>query len=432
MEGAMLVVGETRYNLCSSRLFLIAAGKAALSMGRAALEIVNEQVWGGVIITKQTDDGSPRTYFANAGRRRQNIAVFEAGHPIPTESSLRATRAAMDLLEETKQGDVLLFLLSGGASALLTSPRLPLGEWRQLNQVLLESGCTINELNCVRKQLDRVKGGHLAEMAAPAATIGLILSDVVGNPLDVIGSGPTVPNEESPGDALTILHRYDIMKKVTPETWAVIGEALTDPRHATSLARVKDLSVQNVIIGDVRIAASAAVDAARQSGFQAELLTAHLEGEAREVGKFAGALAKDLGAGCAWILGGETTVTVRGQGVGGRNQEIALAACLAIEGASDRVIAAFATDGEDGPTAAAGAVVTGETAVEARMQGLDPAPYLQDNDSHTFFHDLAIKGRNYLLSPGPTGTNVNDLLFILHPEHAGDDSPDGSVEPTNS
>jgi hydroxypyruvate reductase len=188
---------------------------------------------------------------------------------------------------------------------------------------------------------------------------------------------------------------------------------------------MEELTVQNVIIGDVRSAASAAVDAARQRGFQAELLTAHLEGEAREVGKVAGALARDLGRGCAWILGGETTVTVRGQGVGGRNQELALAACLAIEGSRDRVIASFATDGEDGPTEAAGAVVTGETAIAARTHGLDPVAFLQDNDSHTFFLELADKvGHNYLLNRGPTGTNVNDLLIILHPEHGGEDSPE--------
>lgn len=415
LDGATLSAGDERFDLQDGRLFLIAAGKAALSMGTAALEIVKDKVWGGVIITKQTAAGNSRSYFASAGQRRDNIAVFEAGHPIPTQSSLRATQAAMDLLEETTTGDVVLCLLSGGASALLTAPYLPLGEWRQLVQALLGSGCTINELNCIRKQLDRVKGGRLAELASPAATISLILSDVVGNPLDVIGSGPTVPNTESPGDALTILHHYDIMRQVTPETWAVISEALTDPRHATSLARLEELEVKNIIVGDVRGAAKAAVSAAKQAGYRAGLLTSYLEGEAREVGRVAGALAKELGAREAWVLGGETTVTVRGQGSGGRNQELALAAARAIDGVDGRIIAAFATDGEDGPTDAAGAVVTGDTASQARAYGMNMEAFLQNNDSHTFFRQLAEKtGDSYLLTPGPTGTNVNDLLFILN------------------
>lgn len=415
IEGELLVAGNERFDPREGRIFLVAAGKAALSMGTTALDIIKDRVWGGVIITKQTAEGEPRSYFASAGRRPENIAIYEAGHPIPTEGGVRATRAVMDLLQETSDGDLVLCLLSGGASALLTSPYLHLAEWRQLVEALLKSGCSINELNCVRKQLDRVKGGGLAALAAPAKTVSLILSDVVGNPLDIIASGPTVPNPESPGDALTILHKYEIMKQITPETWSVVSATLTDARHAMSLARVEELDVTNVIVGDVRVAASAVVDAVGEAGFEAALLTAFLEGEAREVGKFAAALAKELGPRQAWVLGGETTVTVVGDGLGGRNQELALAAALALDGVDGRMVVAFTTDGEDGPTDASGAVVTGETAGVGRQHDLDPELLLKNNDSHTFFRNLSERtGRSFLLETGPTGTNVNDLLIVLN------------------
>lgn len=415
-EGRRLLVGSYGYNLDRGRIFLLAAGKAALAMGKAALEILKQDVWAGVIITKQINPGNARRYVADAGERYNNLAVFEAGHPVSDMGGLRATTSAVELLQETRAGDLLLCLISGGASALLTKPFIPLAEWQHLIQVLLESGCTINELNCVRKQLDSVKGGGLAEIAAPAATISLILSDVVGNPLDMIASGPTYPNPQSPGDALTVLHRYNVMQRVTPETWSVITQQLTDPRRATSLARFENLEVKNMIIGDVRGAANAATTAARRSGYRATMLTAYLQGEAREVGRVAAALGKEVGRGEILLLGGETTVTVRGDGSGGRNQELALAAALGISGCGDRLIATFATDGEDGLTDAAGAVVTGDTVPLARAEGLEPEEFLENNDSHTFFNRLAeTTGHDCLLRPGPTGTNVNDLLFILRP-----------------
>lgn len=415
-DGRRLLVARHTYDLDQGHVYLIAAGKAALPMSTAALEILGDDIWAGVIITKQAAEGASRRYVSSAGERRNNLAIFEAAHPVSDRNGVRATAAAIDLLQDTEPGDLVLCLLSGGASALLTQPLLPLGEWQQMIQALLESGCTINELNCVRKQLDSVKGGGLAAMAGPASTISLILSDVVGNPLDVIGSGPTVPNTESPGDALTVLHRYDIMHRVTPETWAVISEQLTDPRQVRSLTKVEELEVRNVIVGDVRRAATAAVEAARESGLRAELLTAHLQGEAREVGAVAAALARDLASGHAWVLGGETTVTVRGEGTGGRNQELALAAAVGIEGCERCVIATFATDGEDGPTDSAGAIVTGETVTAARTHNLDPQAFLDANDSYNFFTKLSHEtGNDYLLHPGSTGTNVNDLLFILNP-----------------
>ena len=412
-DGRLLLLEAYQYNLDSGRVFLLAAGKAALTMGRTALEILQNDVAGGVIITKQTEPGLSRRYMATVGERSA-VAVYEASHPVSDESSVRATAAAIDLLENTAPGDLVLCLISGGASALLTQPHIALDQWQRLTQALLESGCTINELNSVRKQLDEVKGGGLARLAAPAATVSLVLSDVVGNPLDVIGSGPTAANPESPAEALTVLHRYNIAGVLIPEVWKSIIDRLTNPRSVTSVARFEELEVNNVIIGDVRIAAHAAAGAASDLGFDDRFLTAHLQGESREVGRVAAALARDAPQGVCLVLGGETTVTVRGEGTGGRNQELALSAAISLSGMEHAALSTFATDGEDGVTDAAGAIITGQTAARAKAAGLDPQEYLHDNDSYNFFSDLEIEtGRDYLLRTGPTGTNVNDLLIIL-------------------
>lgn len=413
-DGRRLVVGTYRHYLSQGRLYLISVGKAAMDMGQAALDVLEGNVAGGVIIAKQTHPGQPRRYVADVGEGSGSVAVHEASHPVSDESSILATQAVLDLLERTRRGDLVLCLISGGTSALLTKPILTLTRWQELIQALLQSGCTINELNCVRKQLDEVKGGGLALAAAPAKTLSLILSDVVGNPLDVIGSGPTAPNPESPAEALSVLHRYNIMAELPPETWERITEQLTDARSATSLARFEELGVKNLIVGDVRTAASGAVEAAQSLGYRTQLLTAYLEGEAREVGHVAAALAKELSPATCVVLGGETTVTVRGDGKGGRNQELALAAALSLAGYEDRVVATFATDGEDGPTDAAGAVITGHTVPRARAAGMKPRDWLERNDTYSFFKKLAQEtDEDCLLRPGSTGTNVNDLLLIF-------------------
>ena len=409
-----LILGPYRYRFGQGRIFVIAAGKAGLLMGKAALEVLQNDVGGGVIITKHTQDGRARSYRAAVGADQARIIVYEAGHPVSDESSIQATAAVIRLLEETRAGDLVLCLISGGASALLTRPTLALPLWQRLLATLLESGCTINELNSVRKHLDRIKGGGLAQLAAPAAVVSLILSDVVGNPLDVVGSGPTAPNPESPAEALTVLHRYRIAEKLPTEAWERISEHLTADRTPTSLARFEELEVENMIIGDVRRAARAAARVATDLGFKTHLLTTHLEGEAREVGRVVAALAKDAAPGTCLILGGETTVTVSGDGRGGRNQELALAAALSLDGWEHVAVASFATDGEDGPTDAAGAIITGHTIAQARAAGLLAHKFLQRNDSYTFFNALAEHhGIASLIQTGPTGTNVNDLCLIL-------------------
>lgn len=416
-DGQRLWVGQApaswRYELGRGCIFVVATGKAAVPMGRAALQVLQEHVTEAIFIGKQGEPGAGRRYRA-AVSSQAPVTVFEAGHPVSDETSIRATAAVLAMLEQTRPGDLLLCLISGGTSALLTQPVLTLAEWQQLTAVLLESGCTIHELNSVRKQLDRVKGGGLAEAAAPAAVAGLILSDVVGNQLDVIGSGPTAPDPESPAAALTVLHRYNVAARLAPETWQVITNYLTDRHHATSVARFGDMEVVNVIVGDVGTALKAAAAEAEQLGYVAQTLTRHLQGEAREVGRVLAGLAIDAAPGSCLLLGGETTVTVRGDGRGGRNQELALAAALALAGQENVAVATFASDGEDGTTGAAGAVITGQTAPRARGLGFQPRAALENNDSYGFFNGLFLAGEpDPLLRPGPTGTNVNDLALIL-------------------
>ncbi len=408
-DGDRLLVGQKEFAPDQGRVFLVGAGKAVQAMGAAAAGILGDLLAGGVLIGKR-GDGPPTQ--AATGQKEGPAADLPAplrlrlaGHPLPDQAGVAATAELLALLDQTRPSDLVLCLISGGASALLTQPRLPLDQWQRLVDALLASGCTINELNAVRKRMDRVKGGGLAQLAAPAACASLILSDVVGNPLDIIGSGPTVANPDDPALAGRILERYDLAGKLPPDDWQAIAGQLAilvgEDRPAPD--------AYNVIIGDVRRAAEAALAAAGQLGFEARLLTAHLEGEAREVGRIAAALAKDAAPNNCLVLGGETTVTLRGDGFGGRNLEVALAAALAIDGWPDRAVVTFATDGDDGPTDAAGALVTGQTVAQARQLGLDPRHHLDNNDSYPF-----LQATNSLIITGPTGTNVNDLLFILN------------------
>ncbi|GMQ77839.1 MAG: glycerate kinase [Anaerolineae bacterium] len=404
-DGDVIHVGNVAKKVDSGEIFLISVGKAAIAMGRAAGEILGESLSQGVIITKHNQLPSQD----NQGEAEPwpgGIQLFGAGHPISDESSLEATAAAIDLLEQTTARDLVLCLISGGASSLLTQPIIPLDRWQLLVDQLLASGCTINELNSVRKRLDSVKGGGLARIAFPAQCVSLILSDVIGNPLDMIGSGPTASNPDSNDQALRVLERYNL-KEILPEhVWQCVTTTLKQSEQngdqSNSLA-------ENIIVGDVRLASRAAARKAVELGFKATLLTAHLEGEAREVGKLAAALAKDAPEGSALVLGGETTVKLQGDGFGGRNQELALAAAIALEGWPNRVVAGFATDGDDGPTDAAGAIATGDTVSQAHFAGIDPMIYLDNNDSYSFFSEIGGHIRT-----GPTGTNVNDLVLILH------------------
>ncbi len=423
-NGRTLIIGHETFELnADRRVFLISVGKAAVPMALAAAEILDDTLTNAILVAKKTDrDWGQEIESAPSLIHPSAFQLFQSGHPLPNEESVRAGTAVGDLLTQTTTNDIVLFLISGGASALLAQPLVPLDDWQRLTDALLASGCAIHELNCVRRQLDGVKGGGLARAAAPAACASLILSDVIGNPLAAIGSGPTVFTDETPADALAVLTRYEIERRLETAVWERITAALhTTPDTETNPAPPRN---QHLIIGDVGQAAAAALTKAAQLGFLAQILTTHLEGEAREVGKIAAALAKDAPAGRCLILGGETTVTLRGTGRGGRNQELALAAALALEGWPNRVILSFATDGEDGPTDAAGGIATGETTSLAAACHLNPAAYLDNNDSYAFFQQLEagtkteaeteMGSESHHICIGSTGTNVNDLLIILN------------------
>lgn len=435
-DGRLLTIGSEQIDLAQGRVFLISVGKAAVPMARAAADILGDLIASAILVTKRTTrDWSLEIADSFYRLPPPALRLFLSGHPLPDEESVRAGTAVLDLLAQTTENDLVLFLISGGASALLAQPIVPLADWQQLTQALLASGCTIDEFNCVRRQLDRVKGGGLASAAAPAACASLIISDVIGNSLTAIGSGPTVFVNESAAESLAVLARYQIAERLETAVWQRLTAALTAAQPAAAPPPAYN---QHLIIGDLRPAAAAALTKAAQLGFIAQILTTQLEGEAREIGKVAAALAKDAPAGRCLILGGETTVTLHGSGSGGRNQELALAAAIALAGWPNRVIIAFASDGEDGPTDAAGAMVTGETAVIAQRRQLDPIARLNNNDSYTFFQQLdkpekelgvnaeveteTSPSHSHHIQTGPTGVNVNDLLFILtYPEEIRND-----------
>ncbi|MCK4314849.1 MAG: glycerate kinase [Anaerolineae bacterium] len=405
-DEPILKVASRRYDLRDyERVFVVGGGKAAVPMAAAIADILGERLAEGVIVTKYG-----HTILQSS---IPNLQIIEAGHPVPDENSVRGAQAIADLAGQATERDLVLCLISGGGSALLTLPvpGLTLADLQPLTDALLRSGATIHELNTVRKHWSRIKGGNLARLVAPARLVTLVLSDVVGDPLDVIASGPTVPDPTTMADAQAVLERYGNPWGF-PKPQGFYEEILREtPKPGDPIFE----RVQHVIVGSNRLAALAAVEKARQLGFNALLLSTYVEGEAREVARVAAALAKGMRAHgdplsppACLVWGGETTVTIHGEGKGGRNQELALAAALSLDGWPGILVMALATDGTDGPTDGAGAVVTGETVARARVLGLDPRAALEANDSYPFFDALGD-----LIRTGPTGTNVNDLLFVL-------------------
>lgn len=392
---------EQHFNLSKGRVFLISIGKAAVPMGTAVAEKLGDDLTFSLFVAKKSERDWELAFADTIYEQQPSpFVLIQAGHPVPDGESLRAGTAVFNLLSQTTADDLVIFCISGGASALITKPRIPMDDWQTITTALLGSGCSINAFNSVRRQLDDVKGGGLAAAAAPASCISLILSDVVGNDLAAIGSGPTVFTQNKSRKALDVMATYKDKMAVEPSLYDSICHAIQ-----TVPTLQKPPTLHNIIIADGRRAALAAFTKAAQLGFLSQILTTNLEGEAREVGKVVAAIAKDLPEGNCLILGGETAVTLQGDGIGGRNQELALAAGIAIEGWQAVVIAAFATDGEDGPTTAAGAMVTG-TMVSS--SGQNPHVYLQNNNSHPYLQAI-----NALINIGPTGTNVNDLILIL-------------------
>lgn len=408
LEGDSLYLGGRTYDLSRFRhIYVVGAGKASGAMAQALEEILGERLTSGLVNVKYG-------YLAPT----QRVRLQEAGHPLPDEAGLSATGKIVDLLRETGEDDLVICLISGGGSALLASPRegISLEEVKRLTEALLRCGATINKINAVRKHISQVKGGRLARLAHPASLITLILSDVVGDPLDMIASGPTVPDSTTYAQAWQVLERYKLIEKIPPSIVSHLelgkaGQVEETPKDGDAAFE----RTYNLIIGNNRQAALAAVEKAQELGFNALLLTTYLEGEAREVAKVLAALAKEVvqygqpvSRPACLVLGGETTVTIKGEGKGGRNQEMALAAALAIEGMENVLILCAATDGSDGPTDGAGAIAEGDTVARARELGLDARAYLANNDSYHFFQAL-----NDLIITGPTNTNVNDLAMVF-------------------
>lgn len=412
VDGTRLTVAGETFDLREYLgVFVVGGGKAAATMAAALEEVLGDRLEGGVVSVKY-GHGVPTA----------RVEVREAGHPFPDAASVAAAAAVLDLAERVSYGDLVFVLLSGGGSALLASPLpysgITLDDKLTITRVLLAAGAPIGELNAVRKHLSGIKGGMLAQVIAPAPVVTLALSDVLGNPPDVIASGPTVPDPTTFGDALEVLRRRGVLKEVEAAAPAALahlregaaGRATETPKPGNPIFARSRFE----IIGDLRQALRAAKAAAEDQGFATVVLSEAVEGEAREAGAALGRQAREGHEGrygplpVCLLMGGETTVTVRGGGKGGRCQEVALAAALEIDGLPGTLVMAAGTDGTDGPTDAAGAVADGTTLQRARRRGVDPRDHLARNDAYAFFAPL-----DDLIVTGPTLTNVNDLMMAL-------------------
>ena len=389
------------------RIFLIGTGKAATSMAQAIEEIFGDRITKGVITTKYG-------HFLPL----KKTEIIEAGHPIPDQKGYEGTKKIKDLLKESGPEDLVLFLLSGGGSALLPLPvdGITLEEKQEVTQLLLDCGADIKEINTIRKHISQIKGGWLAKWAYPSTVIGFILSDVVGDPLDVIASGPTVPDPSTFSEAWEILKKYDLVEKIPSSIRRHLllgkeGKIEETPKPGDLVFE----KVNHILIGSNILALRAAEKEASSYGLHSLILSSSIVGETREAARFHAAIAKEvissgnpISRPACIISGGETTVTIKGHGLGGRNQEFALAGALEIYGIEKVVLLSGGTDGTDGPTDASGAIADHTTIHRARSKGLDARAYLENNDAYPFFKKLGD-----LLIIGPTHTNVMDVRILL-------------------
>ncbi len=374
---------------------IVAIGKAAWRMAHSAVTVLKDQVSGGVVITK----------YGHSQGDIPGLTILEAGHPVPDENGIRAAKEALRLTGGLQKEQTVVFLVSGGGSALfeLPLPGTTLKDIADITRQLLACGANIVEINTIRKHLSQVKGGRFAEHCAPAQVLSIVLSDVLGDPLDSIASGPAHPDRSTCADALAIVKKHGLQ---------VSGGVL----EALSQETPKALSgVETLITGNVNALCQGAMKAAGELGYETLLLTTTLDIEAREAGAFLASIARQIRETgqpckppCALILGGETVVHLRGKGQGGRNQELALTAAEGIDGLADTLILSVGSDGTDGPTDAAGGMVTGEFAQKCRELGMSICEALNNNDSYP-----VLKEAGGLLVTGPTGTNVNDLMMVL-------------------
>jgi hydroxypyruvate reductase len=398
LEGDVALAGEARFE--ARRVYVVAAGKAAGAMARAAQELFEGRIEAGIVVTKDGHDEGP-----------EGFEVVLASHPEPDERGVEASRKVRELVESLGEGDLLLALISGGASALLADPVPPIeiGNLKKLTQDLLRSGADIGEINTVRKHVSVLKGGGLARLAAPAKVLALLLSDVVGDAPSSIASGPAAPDTTTLEQTWAVLERYGI------EPPQSIARHLQNAEETPKPGDPVFDNVTNIVCGGGRHAVEAAAEKARELGYKPLVLSTTMTGDARAIASMSAAIVREvLESGnpaappCAVVSGGEATVVVRGDGTGGPNQEFALTLAVELDGADGWAAFAADTDGNDGPTDAAGGLVDGGTASKMREAGVDPARALEENSART-----ALEAGGALLVTGPTGTNVNDLRVIL-------------------
>ncbi|MEQ6341372.1 MAG: HAD-IIB family hydrolase [Gammaproteobacteria bacterium] len=413
LENDCLSVADTTYKLEDfSRIVVVGAGKATARMALAMEELLRDRISAGLIIVKEAHT-----------EKLGMIEQIEASHPVPNESGVMGAQKILEMVRVSDERTLIICLLSGGASALLVAPvaGVTLQDKQGVTSLLLKAGATIGELNAVRKHLSAVKGGRLAQAAYPARMVTMILSDVIGDRLDVIASGPTAPDKTNFADAWDVIEKYGLKELIPLRVANYLQRGIAGLEPET----VKDrepclLGTLNVVIGGISRALVAAAEACQHLGFAAKLITTELQGEARDAASFLAHTAQMTQSGlkagerCCLLFGGETTVTVRGTGKGGRNQELALAFALEIDGQEGISLLSAGTDGNDGPTDAAGALVDGNTVGRARRLGIEPAAYLGNNDSYGFFQLLdVLSGERSHFMTGPTGTNVMDIQIIL-------------------
>jgi glycerate 2-kinase len=408
LSGDELHVEERSYRLKDfRRILVIGAGKAGAPMAQAVEGVLGERLEGGLIIVKY-----------NYTVRLQKVKIAEGGHPIPDEAGQRGARELLEMVKGLGEADLVLCLISGGGSALLPAPveGVGLAEKQEATRILLASGATIHEINAIRKHLSHIKGGWLAKAAAPATMITLVLSDVIGDDLDAIASGPTIGDRSTFADCIRVIEKYHLKSKIPPAVWdhlqkGAAGKAQETPKPDDPIFR-KGL---NLIVGSNMQCLEAAARKAQEMGYQTLILSSLVEGETREVAKVHGAILKEilrsgrpLAPPACIISGGETTVTIQGEGKGGRNQEFVLACGMEIAGWGGAAVFSAGTDGTDGPTDAAGAFADWQMVERAQDIGLDPGAALRENDAYPFFERLGD-----LIITGPTNTNVMDIRILI-------------------
>jgi glycerate-2-kinase len=409
VKGNTLLVGNLKFDLAKFKnLYVVGGGKASGCMTEALVELLGNHVTGGTVDVP----------YSCPAYRTGSVKLQRASHPIPDESGVAGASRMLELVGKAKEKDLVLCLISGGGSSLMPRPRgnVSLEDKRKVTDELLRSGATITEINTVRKHVSELKGGWLAKAAYPATVVNLILSDVVGDPLDFIASGPTVPDTTTFHDAIEILKHHGLWNTVPESVRNLLTEGEKGLIPETPKPGDKVFTkVRNIVVGNNFTASQAAYNSFKKARLNSLLLTSTLEGQARDVGTVLASMAREVASSgnpvarpAGIVAGGETTVTVVGKGKGGRNQEIALSAALKISGMDGMVVASASTDGVDGPTDAAGAVADGKTLQHAHDLRLNPREFLANNDSYVFFDKLGD-----LVFTGPTGTNVCDVAVVV-------------------